>query len=69
MITVTPILNKIGKVQATTRVVIGGTTPIDIIIRVMDGTKAHSMEKIGISDAVTPQPDRDLNVKTVLVKL
>ncbi len=25
--------------------------------------------KIGISDAGTPQPDRDLNVETLLVKL
>ncbi len=27
------------------------------------------MYKIGISDARTPQPDRDLNVETLLVKL
>ncbi len=26
-------------------------------------------DKIGISDARTPQPDRDLNVETLLVKL
>ncbi len=36
MITVTQILHKIGTVQVATRVVIRRTTPIDIIIRVIN---------------------------------
>ncbi len=52
IITVTPILHKIGKMLAAIRVVIWGTTPIYIIIRVMDGTKAHSMEeRVRIGDS------------------
>ncbi len=32
-------------------------------------SRPRSGTKIGISDAGTPRPDRDLNVETVLVKL
>ncbi len=45
VMTATPMLLITGKAKAATKVVISGTTPIDIIIRVMDGTKVHSMVK------------------------
>ncbi len=58
---------KISKVKTDTRVVIGNTTQIYIIIRVMDGTKTTSMvEKVRIDDhsnhLITTNPINQTNV-------